>query len=156
LNNATWINHSREGIPKQTYIAKMSDLDKQFEDERIMYPIREESILSTEKNGKPQKSNPKKRRKSQKAVQTPDSDPEDSQEEDDDEIYDEDENLESLSPGEPKFINESDKPARKEGEYAEKKGGRRKINIEFIENKSRRHVTFSKRKAGLIKKVGEF
>ncbi len=34
-----------------------------------------------------------------------------------------------------------------------KKGGRRKINIEFIENKSRRHVTFSKRKAGLIKKV---
>jgi len=36
-----------------------------------------------------------------------------------------------------------------------KKGGRRKINIEFIENKSRRHVTFSKRKAGLIKKAYE-
>lgn len=37
----------------------------------------------------------------------------------------------------------------------EKKGGRRKINIEFIENKSRRHVTFSKRKSGLIKKAYE-
>jgi hypothetical protein len=33
--------------------------------------------------------------------------------------------------------------------------GRRKVNIEFIENKSRRHVTFSKRKAGLIKKAYE-
>jgi hypothetical protein len=42
------------------------------------------------------------------------------------------------------------------GENGEKKQtGRRKINIEFIENKSRRHVTFSKRKAGLIKKVLE-
>ena len=39
------------------------------------------------------------------------------------------------------------------GVQPEKKGGRRKINIEFIENKSRRHVTFSKRKSGLIKKV---
>jgi len=36
-----------------------------------------------------------------------------------------------------------------------RKGCRRKINIEFIENKSRRHVTFSKRKAGLIKKAYE-
>ena len=56
-----------------------------------------------------------------------------------------------------KFINESDiiKEEKKELEAPEreKKGGRRKINIEFIENKSRRHVTFSKRKAGLIKKV---
>lgn len=54
------------------------------------------------------------------------------------------------------FINESsilgkDDDDLKEG--VEKKGGRRKINIEFIENKSRRHVTFSKRKHGLIKKV---
>jgi len=31
--------------------------------------------------------------------------------------------------------------------------GRRKINIEFIEDKSRRHITFSKRKAGIMKKV---
>lgn len=33
--------------------------------------------------------------------------------------------------------------------------GRRKINIEYIEEKSRRHVTFSKRKSGLIKKAYE-
>jgi SRF-type transcription factor (DNA-binding and dimerisation domain) len=30
----------------------------------------------------------------------------------------------------------------------EKKAGRRKIKIEFIQDKSRRHITFSKRKAG--------
>ncbi len=34
-----------------------------------------------------------------------------------------------------------------------KKSGRRKISIEFIEDKSRRHITFSKRKAGIMKKV---
>ena len=34
-----------------------------------------------------------------------------------------------------------------------KKAGRRKINIEFIDDKSRRHITFSKRKAGIMKKV---
>ncbi|KJE90106.1 MADS box protein [Capsaspora owczarzaki ATCC 30864] len=33
--------------------------------------------------------------------------------------------------------------------------GRRKINIEFIEDKSRRHITFSKRKAGIMKKAYE-
>lgn len=37
----------------------------------------------------------------------------------------------------------------------EKKSGRRKINIEFIEDKSRRHITFSKRKAGIMKKAYE-
>lgn len=31
---------------------------------------------------------------------------------------------------------------------ADKKAGRRKIKIEFIQDKSRRHITFSKRKAG--------
>lgn len=36
-----------------------------------------------------------------------------------------------------------------------KKAGRRKINIEFIEDKSRRHITFSKRKAGIMKKAYE-
>lgn len=30
---------------------------------------------------------------------------------------------------------------------------RRKIQIKFIEDKSRRHITFSKRKAGIMKKV---
>jgi len=47
------------------------------------------------------------------------------------------------------------KMEKKDSLEGEKKGGRRKINIEFIENKSRRHVTFSKRKAGLIKKAYE-
>lgn len=37
---------------------------------------------------------------------------------------------------------------------ADKKAGRRKIKIEFIQDKSRRHITFSKRKAGIMKKVG--
>jgi hypothetical protein len=31
--------------------------------------------------------------------------------------------------------------------------GRRKIRIEYIGDKSRRHITFSKRKAGIMKKV---
>jgi MADS-box transcription factor len=38
-------------------------------------------------------------------------------------------------------------------EESEEKKGRRKIEISFIENKSRRHITFSKRKAGIMKKV---
>merc|ERR1712224_237456 len=38
---------------------------------------------------------------------------------------------------------------------AGKKVGRRKINIEFIEDKSRRHITFSKRKSGIMKKAYE-
>jgi hypothetical protein len=37
----------------------------------------------------------------------------------------------------------------------DEKKGRRKINIEFIEDKSRRHITFSKRKAGIMKKAYE-
>jgi hypothetical protein len=41
------------------------------------------------------------------------------------------------------------------GKKKEKKG-RRKIKIEFIEDKSRRHITFSKRKAGIMKKVRKF
>lgn len=37
----------------------------------------------------------------------------------------------------------------------DEKGGRerRKIEIKFITDKSRRHITFSKRKAGIMKKV---
>jgi len=34
-----------------------------------------------------------------------------------------------------------------------RRGGRRKIDIEYIKDKSRRHITFSKRKAGIMKKV---
>jgi len=37
----------------------------------------------------------------------------------------------------------------------QKRAGRRKINIEFIKDKSRRHITFSKRKAGIMKKAYE-
>jgi MADS-box transcription factor len=39
--------------------------------------------------------------------------------------------------------------------YVDKDGeaGRRKIRIEYISDKSRRHITFSKRKAGIMKKV---
>ncbi|QRV86452.1 SRF-type transcription factor (DNA-binding and dimerization domain) [Ceratobasidium sp. AG-Ba] len=40
-----------------------------------------------------------------------------------------------------------------EGGRKEKKAGRRKIKIEFIQDKSRRHITFSKRKAGIMKKA---
>lgn len=38
----------------------------------------------------------------------------------------------------------------------EKRAGRRKIKIEYIEDKSRRHITFSKRKAGIMKKARNF
>lgn len=41
--------------------------------------------------------------------------------------------------------SDNDKPARR--------SGRRKIKIEYIEDKNRRHITFSKRKAGIMKKV---
>lgn len=43
--------------------------------------------------------------------------------------------------------DEDDKPK------TDRKAGRRKIKIEFIQDKSRRHITFSKRKAGIMKKV---
>ena len=34
--------------------------------------------------------------------------------------------------------------------------GRKKIKIEFIQEKSKRHITFSKRKAGIMKKVSRY
>lgn len=37
----------------------------------------------------------------------------------------------------------------------DKRAGRRKIEIRYIEDKSRRHITFSKRKAGIMKKAYE-
>ncbi|KAI9484071.1 MAG: hypothetical protein EXX96DRAFT_164432 [Benjaminiella poitrasii] len=36
-----------------------------------------------------------------------------------------------------------------------KRNGRRKIKIEYIEDKNKRHITFSKRKAGIMKKAYE-
>ncbi|CAG8450345.1 609_t:CDS:2 [Acaulospora colombiana] len=41
------------------------------------------------------------------------------------------------------------------GSKSEKRAGRRKIKIEYIDDKSRRHITFSKRKAGIMKKAYE-
>ena len=38
-------------------------------------------------------------------------------------------------------------------ETEQKKPGRRKISIQFIADKNKRHITFSKRKAGVLKKV---
>ena len=46
-----------------------------------------------------------------------------------------------------------DDDEEEEGRPKDKKAGRRKIKIEFIQDKSRRHITFSKRKAGIMKKV---
>jgi len=46
-----------------------------------------------------------------------------------------------------------DDEEEEEGRQKDKKAGRRKIKIEFIQDKSRRHITFSKRKAGIMKKV---
>jgi hypothetical protein len=42
--------------------------------------------------------------------------------------------------------DDDDKPGRE----------RRKIEIKFIQDKSRRHITFSKRKAGIMKKVSRY
>lgn len=47
--------------------------------------------------------------------------------------------------------DDDDKPTKGSGQ----KQGRRKIKIEFIADKSRRHITFSKRKAGIMKKAYE-
>ena len=47
-------------------------------------------------------------------------------------------------------LEDSDEDVPRTGE---KRSGRRKIKIEYIEDKSRRHITFSKRKAGIMKKV---
>lgn len=45
------------------------------------------------------------------------------------------------------------KPISKIGKKKTGGTGRRRIDIKFIENKSRRQVTFSRRKRGLMKKV---
>ncbi|KAI8367916.1 hypothetical protein EDC96DRAFT_505758 [Choanephora cucurbitarum] len=42
-----------------------------------------------------------------------------------------------------------------ESAQPDKRSGRRKIKIEYINDKSRRHITFSKRKAGIMKKAYE-
>ncbi|KAI8099472.1 uncharacterized protein BX664DRAFT_254640 [Halteromyces radiatus] len=42
-----------------------------------------------------------------------------------------------------------------DGKKPGKRSGRRKIKIEYINDKTRRHITFSKRKAGIMKKAYE-
>ena len=44
----------------------------------------------------------------------------------------------------------ADEDEDEEKPKSDKKAGRRKIKIEFIQDKSRRHITFSKRKAGML------
>jgi len=61
------------------------------------------------------------------------------------------EHISTNIPDSPSSGNEDDEKR----DLSEKKTGRRKINIEFIEDKSRRHITFSKRKAGIMKKAYE-
>jgi len=50
---------------------------------------------------------------------------------------------------------EEEEDSDDESRLGEKRIGRRKIRIEYIEDKSRRHITFSKRKAGIMKKAYE-
>jgi hypothetical protein len=52
-------------------------------------------------------------------------------------------------------LSEEDSEVPQSEKATERKPGRRKINIEFIDDKSRRHITFSKRKAGIMKKAYE-
>lgn len=51
--------------------------------------------------------------------------------------------------------NSSEDDDSSTGRSTPKRAGRRKIAIEFIDDKSRRHITFSKRKAGIMKKAYE-
>jgi pheromone receptor transcription factor len=61
----------------------------------------------------------------------------------------------SVVPAESGFVQDpeagdsgGDDDEDEDGKPKDKKAGRRKIKIEFIQDKSRRHITFSKRKAG--------
>ena len=58
--------------------------------------------------------------------------------------------------GEPRGIKRQRPSTADDDDDDDEKGGRerRKIEIKFITDKSRRHITFSKRKAGIMKKVG--
>jgi pheromone receptor transcription factor len=57
--------------------------------------------------------------------------------------------------GESRGIKRPRPSAADDDDDDDEKGGRerRKIEIKFISDKSRRHITFSKRKAGIMKKV---
>ena len=59
------------------------------------------------------------------------------------------------APVESRGIKRARPSAADDDDDDDEKGGRerRKIEIKFISDKSRRHITFSKRKAGIMKKV---
>lgn len=61
----------------------------------------------------------------------------------------------STGPAEPRGIKRQRASIAEDDDDDDEKGGRerRKIEIKFISDKSRRHITFSKRKAGIMKKV---
>ncbi|CAO3610301.1 unnamed protein product [Cunninghamella echinulata] len=51
--------------------------------------------------------------------------------------------------------DESNEESTVTNKKPDSRSGRRKIKIEYIEDKTRRHITFSKRKAGIMKKAYE-
>ncbi|CAO3644569.1 unnamed protein product [Cunninghamella echinulata] len=51
--------------------------------------------------------------------------------------------------------NEEDEDEEEPKPQKRNNNGRRKIKVEYINDKSRRHITFSKRKAGIMKKAYE-
>lgn len=59
------------------------------------------------------------------------------------------------TPGESRGVKRQRPSAADDDDDDDEKAGRerRKIEIKFIADKSRRHITFSKRKAGIMKKV---
>lgn len=59
--------------------------------------------------------------------------------------------------GEPRGVKRQRPSVAEDDDDDDEKGGRerRKIEIKFITDKSRRHITFSKRKAGIMKKAYE-
>ncbi|KAI0712532.1 SRF-type transcription factor (DNA-binding and dimerization domain)-domain-containing protein [Earliella scabrosa] len=70
--------------------------------------------------------------------------------------------LDPAAPHDDAFVNDPDAGDNSQDDEddedkpkSDKKAGRRKIKIEFIQDKSRRHITFSKRKAGIMKKAYE-
>ncbi|KAI8645778.1 hypothetical protein BD408DRAFT_411051 [Parasitella parasitica] len=67
-------------------------------------------------------------------------------------------NPNQLSTDEPiiENINDQDNISGEDSDVKpSRRSGRRKIKIEYIEDKNRRHITFSKRKAGIMKKAYE-
>lgn len=61
----------------------------------------------------------------------------------------------ALAQADPNRGTKRPRPAADDDDDDDDKPGRerRKIEIKFIQDKSRRHITFSKRKAGIMKKV---